>query len=363
MKQFYTLLLAFASTFAFAQITPPAELQSYYGNQITSTGLTLKGELITLTINNHTNELTYSEVWNASRVTDEDPNNSNNVLLIYGYDDPPFDGNVTTDRTRGKFDNGGNVGEWNREHVYPRSLGNPNLGSSGPGSDAQMLRPSDVQRNGQRGNQLFAEKSPGQYPNGESGNANGGWYPGDEWKGDCARIIMYMYLRYGDRCLPSAVGIGSNASTPDDMIDLFLQWNAEDPVEEGGIEDVRNSYHANTSNTYAQGNRNPFIDNPYLATVIWGGPAAQNRWSSLSVPEVQQEQIKMFPNPVNGNEVTIQSNFDISVEVYDILGKKVKSQNISSNQKRLNISGLSKGVYLVRLNSENGSITKKLIKQ
>nr|WP_321233186.1 endonuclease [uncultured Psychroserpens sp.] len=361
MKHIYFLITVLITTTAFAQLTPPNELQSYYGTQVNSTGLTLKNELINLTINNHTNLLSYSEVWDSSRITDEDPNNSSNVLLIYGYDDPPFDGDVTTDRTRGKFNNGGNVGDWNREHVYPRSLGNPNLGSTGPGADAHMLRPSDVQRNGARGNQPFADKSSGQFLNGESGDVNGGWYPGNEWKGDCARIIMYMYLHYGDRCLPSVVGIGSSASTPDDMIDLFLEWNAEDPVSD--IEIARNDYHGNTSNTYAQGNRNPFIDNPYLATVIWGGPDAQNRWESLSITEFEQEQIKMYPNPVNGDEVSIIANQDIIAEVYDVLGKKVTVQNISSNQSTLNVSGLSKGIYIVRLNSEKGSTTKKLVKQ
>ncbi|MFT4780377.1 MAG: endonuclease I [Psychroserpens sp.] len=362
MKHFYTLLFAFITSFAFAQLTPPTDLQSYYGSQVNATGLALKGELIDLTIDNHVNFLTYSQVWVASRITDVDPDNSDNVLLLYGYNDT--DGNVTTDRSRGKFDNGGDVGDWNREHVYPRSLANPSLVTNppGPGTDALMLRPSDVQRNGARGNQKFADKSSGQYPNGESGDANGGWYPGDEWKGDCARIIMYMYLHYGTQCLPSNVGIGSNASTPDDMIDLFLEWNAEDPVSD--IEITRNDWHGDASNgSLAQGNRNPFIDNPYLATVIWGGPNAQDRWENLSVTDFEQVTLKMYPNPANGNEVTIISNQELAAEVYDILGKRVKVQNITANQKKLNVSGLAKGIYIVRLSSENGIITKKLIKQ
>lgn len=362
MKQFYTLLFAFVTSFAFAQLTPPTDLQSYYGTQVNSTGLTLKTELIDLTVDKHVNFLTYSQVWVASRITDEDPDNTDNVLLLYGYNDS--DGNVTTDRTRDKFDNGGSVGDWNREHVYPRSLANPSLvtTSPGPGTDALMLRPSDVQRNGARGNQKFADKSSGQYPNGESGDANGGWYPGDEWKGDCARIIMYMYLHYGTQCLPSNVGIGSNASTPDDMIDLFLEWNAVDPVSD--IEITRNDWHGDASNgSLAQGNRNPFIDNPYLATVIWGGPDAEDRWENLSVSDYEQFTLKMFPNPVNGDEVTIISNKELVAEVYDILGKKITAQNITANQRKLNISGLAKGVYIVKLSSNNGSITKKLIKQ
>ena len=362
MKQFYTLLFAFITSFTFAQIVPPATLQSYYTSvDFNTTGVALKEDLEDVTIDKHVNFLSYGDVWDASQVTDLESAGSNNVLLLYGYNDT--DGEVTTDRTRNKFDNGGGVGDWNREHVYPKSRGNPNLGTSGPGSDAQMLRPSDVQRNGQRGSLLFADKTVGQFSNGESGATNGGWYPGDEWKGDCARIIMYMYLRYGDRCIPTNVGVGSSSATPDDMIDLFLKWNAEDPVVDGGLEDVRNTYHGNTDNDYAQGNRNPFIDNPYLATVIWGGPDAQNRWEDLSVVNVEKNDVKLFPNPVNGNEVTIISNKSIIAEVYDILGKKVKVQTITPEQKTLNISGLSKGIYLVRLNSEVGIQTKRLIKQ
>ncbi|WP_179352535.1 endonuclease [Winogradskyella vidalii] len=361
MKHIYFIFLTFVTSIVFAQLTPPAELTSYYtAVDFTSTGISLKNDLIEVTEDKHTNYLSYGDIWDASRITDIDPDNSNNVLLLYGYNDT--DGNVTSDRTRSKYDNGGSVGDWNREHVYPKSLGNPNLGTDGPGADAQMLRPSDVQRNGNRGNLLFADKNSGQFSNGESGSTNGGWYPGDEWKGDCARIIMYMYLRYGDRCLPSNVGYGSSNATPDDMIDLFLQWNAEDPVVEGGLEDVRNTYHGNTSNTYAQGNRNPFIDNPYLATVIWGGPEAQNRWSSLSVSDTQKDIVKIFPNPTSGNEITILSNQVITAEIYNILGKKIKVQSITPNQSKINISGLTKGVYLIKLNSENGIQTKRLIK-
>ena len=36
-------------------------------------------------------------------------------------------------------------GDWNREHTYAKSLGTPNLGTSGPGADAHHLRPSDVE--------------------------------------------------------------------------------------------------------------------------------------------------------------------------------------------------------------------------
>ncbi|QDO93980.1 T9SS type A sorting domain-containing protein [Formosa sediminum] len=278
MKHFYiSFLLLFTTLLGYAQLTPPDDLQAYYNTvNFTKTGLELKADLSAVTTAKHVKYLSYTpEVWEALKVTDLDPTNSDNVLLVYGYDDT--DGSTSTDRSRSKNNNGGSTGQWNREHIYPKSLGTPNLGESGPGSDALMLRPSDIARNSDRGNLKFADGT------GTSFQTTDGWYPGDEWKGDCARIIMYMYIRYGEQCLPSNVGFGSSANTPDEMIDLFLEWNVEDPVSD--FEKQRNAYHGDTSNTYAQGNRNPFIDNPYLATAIWGGDAAQNLWDGNTAEE------------------------------------------------------------------------------
>jgi endonuclease I/chitodextrinase len=244
-----------------------AQAESYYDDvDLNADGLNLKENLATKTINEHTNFLTYTPgVWEALKITDLNPSNNTEVLLVYGYS-----ASGTTARSRSKDDNSGDQGDWNREHTYPKSLGNPNLGSSGPGSDSHHLRPSDVTYNSNRGNLKFADGS------GNSGSVSGGWYPGDEWKGDIARMMMYMYIRYGEvRCLPTNVGVGSSANTPDAMIDLFLEWNVEDPVSD--FERQRNTYH-DSNQTYAQGNRNPFIDNAYLATRIWGGDAAIDSW-------------------------------------------------------------------------------------
>ena len=240
--------------------------EPYYNNvDITAEGIALKEKLATKTISSHTNLLVYTPgVWEALKVTDLNPENSSEVLLIYGYST-----SGTTARSRNKNENGGGQGDWNREHTYPKSLGNPALGSSGPGADSHHLRPSDVDYNSQRGNLKFVDGS------GNSGSSSGGWYPGDEWKGDAARMVMYMYLRYGDRCKPNVVGVGNSTSIQDDMIDLFLKWNVEDPVSD--FERQRNTYH-DSQQTYAQGNRNPFIDNAYLATRIWGGTPAEDSW-------------------------------------------------------------------------------------
>jgi len=269
MKKLLSVLFLLISSFLVAQ-------EAYY-NDVDKTlmGLDLKTALATKITTTHTNQLSYTPgVWEASKVTDINPSNTGQVILIYGWEDG-FDTDITNDKYRDQNlqDNGSNGAYvWNREHVYSKSLGNPNLGTSGPGADAHHLRPADRTRNTERSNLPFAAGS------GNSGkvNSNTAWYPGDEWKGDVARMMMYMYVRYGTVCLPSVVGVGDNNDTPDDMIDLFLQWNIEDPVSD--LEKVRNTFHENTANTYAQGNRNPFIDNPYLATRIWGGDDAQDLW-------------------------------------------------------------------------------------
>jgi len=262
MKKIVFMLIMGYSFISFGQVP------SYYSDvNLSLSGQSLKNELSTKVTNTQTNTLSYTPgVWNALKQSDLDPANSSRVILIYGFDDT--DGNTTTDRTRGVDNNGGGSTDWNREHVYPRSLGNPNLGSSGPGADAHHLRPSDVQRNSSRGSRRFADGS------GNSGTTSQGhWYPGDEFKGDVARMMMFMYIRYGNRCLPSNVGIGTAVAGDTNMIQLFLEWNAEDPVS--SLELQRNPIIENL-----QGNRNPFIDNPAFATQIWGGPQAEDRFGN-----------------------------------------------------------------------------------
>jgi endonuclease I/chitodextrinase len=230
---------------------------------LNQTGSALKDALAVKIINTHTTNLSYTPgVWDALKQTDLDPTDPTKVLLIYGWNDA--DSDITNDRSRDKDQNGGGSGVWNREHTYSKSLGTPNLGTTGVGADAHNLRPCDAQRNSSRSNRKFEDGS------GNSGaTAAGNWYPGDEWKGDVARMMMYMYLRYGNQTLPSGVAVGSTVPSDSNMVTLFLEWNAEDPVSD--LEKQRNPILQGL-----QGNRNPFIDNPAFATQIWGGPQAED---------------------------------------------------------------------------------------
>jgi endonuclease I/chitodextrinase len=339
-KQILFLSISLYSIFILAQ-------ESYYDDvNLNLTGISLKEALATKIITTHTNNLSYTPgIWNAVMVTDMNPIDNSEVLLIYGFENGS-DSNSTNDRERNINDNctsNSCVGLWNREHVYPTSLATPDLDQDGtngpPYADAHNLRPCDSQRNSSRGNKKFIAGS------GNSGPTGTGWYPGDEWKGDVARIIMYMYLRYDERTLPSNVGFGTNSDTPDDMIDLFLQWNADDPVST--IEKQRNPYHENTSNSDAQGNRNPFIDNPRLATRIWGGPEAEDIWGIYSNTDTEAPSVPSGLTVTNTTTYSIDlswsaSTDNIGVSSYDVY----VDGNLEASTSNINytITGLSSNI-------------------
>jgi endonuclease I/chitodextrinase len=288
------LTFLFLANIVFAQ-------QNYYNDvDLLLAGTELKEALAVKTIAAHTNILDYTsngpDTWDALKATDAfiSATVQGDVVLFYGWEDGS-DSDITNDYSRD--DRLQDIGDgdsfvWNREHVFPKSLANPPLDTDvpGPSTDAHHLRAADRTRNSTRNNRKYgrgtgtSKFSTDTFP-GLDGPNTSAWYPGDEWKGDAARMLMYMYIHYGSVCLPSDVGVGSNEFTEDEMIDLFLQWNVEDPVSD--IEIARNTYHENTTNGAAQGNRNPFIDNPYLATRIWGGNSAEDRWDYYKKTDIE----------------------------------------------------------------------------
>ncbi|PQJ82175.1 endonuclease [Polaribacter glomeratus] len=343
IKKLLFLIAITTCTFTFSQA------ESYYSDvNLNLTGADLKNALATKIITTHTKLLTYTPgVWEASKITDANVSNTSEVVLIYGWEDGT-DQDITNDRTRNNTLQDSGNGEsfrWNREHVFSKSLAIPSLETNDPGSgtDAHNLRPADRSRNSERNNFKFAPgtgnsgRSSVTY-NGPDGPNTRGWYPGDEWKGDVARIIMYMYLHYnGDgtsvsktQCTPNNVGVGSSEFTSDEMIDLFLQWNAEDPVS--AIEIARNTYHENTSNTYAQGNRNPFIDNPYLATRIWGGTSAEDRWGIYTTSDTEAPTSPTNVTLTNIGLTSMDVSWDTSSDNFGVTGYNVYVNDVLTAQ-------------------------------
>ena len=70
-----------------------------------------------------------------------------------------------------------------------------------------------------------------------------------------------------------------------------------------------------------------------------------------------------YPNPVKGNSLTVttSSTEAKTVNIFNVLGRKVFSQRFSSMNKTMDISGISSGVYIMKVSEGNNIATKKLI--
>lgn len=231
--------------------------ETYYADAIGRTGPDLEAALHTI-ISTGVTKLSYDEVWDALKDTDEDPANPAHVIELYTGD------------SIAKSNNGGGVDQWNREHVWAKSHGDFGT-ATGPGTDIHHLRPEDVTVNSDRGNLDFDDggtendEAPGNFADGDS------WEPRDAVKGDVARMIFFMSVRYegGDGFADLEVNDQvANGSAPHiGRLSTLLAWNAADPVD--GFEMRRNDV---IFERY-QFNRNPFVDHPEWANEIWGSAA------------------------------------------------------------------------------------------
>ncbi|MFI7237408.1 endonuclease I family protein [Streptomyces cyaneofuscatus] len=225
---------------------------TYYQDALGKTGPQLKAALHTI-IGDQT-KLSYSQVWNALKATDEDPANSSNVILLY------------TGRSQSKNDNGGNADQWNREHVWAKSHGDFGT-ATGPGTDIHHLRPEDVSVNSARGNKDFDNgggqlgEAPGNYTDGDS------FEPRDAVKGDVARMILYMAVRYEGNDsfadLEPNDQVNNGSAPKMGKLSVLKQWSQEDPPD--AFEKRRND----VIFEQFQHNRNPFIDHPEWVGAIW----------------------------------------------------------------------------------------------
>lgn len=222
----------------------------YYAGALNKEGQALKNALHDIISKQKV--LSYSNVWDAIKYTDEDPNNSSNVILFY------------SGKSSSKTNSGGNVGNWNREHTWAKSHGNFGT-SNGPGTDIHHLRPTDVQVNSSRGNLDFDNGgSPVAGCNGCLKDSDS-FEPPNRVKGDVARMLFYMATRYeaGDKVNLELNEKVNNGTAPyHGKLSVLLQWHKQDPVD--NYEKQRNN------RIYeVQGNRNPFIDHPEWVEMIW----------------------------------------------------------------------------------------------
>ena len=240
-------------------------------------------------------ERTYDQVKYDLRVTDEDPNNSNNIICLYtgwSYAKSAWDA--------------GSEG-WNREHVWSKSHGD--FGNLPPaGTDLHHLRPADISVNSTKSNRDF------DFGITEVIDASGPtdcyydtyvWEPRDTEKGDVARMIFYMATRYEGKNSEvdlEIVDYVNTAGTTNEpfygKLSTLLLWHASDPVDAWEIK--RN----NIIYTDYQNNRNPFIDHPEYVNLIWGStnPEPSNHVTSFSAGSPTSSSITLTWNDNDGGD-------------------------------------------------------------
>jgi endonuclease I len=209
-------------------------LSPYYNQAVGLYGDDLLLSLRTI-INSNTTMTSYEDATTMLATTDIDPNNPDNLILMYL--------GTSVDST---WDSGTT---WNREHVWPQSLLGVDAENSttNAASDLHNLKPADPGTNSSRGNKYF-----------DSTTGSLSYEPRDEVKGDIARILFYMEVMYDIYDLIN----GTPAVYQMAMLDTLVTWHDFDPVD---------TFESNRNDSIFgfQGNRNPFIDYPDFYQMIY----------------------------------------------------------------------------------------------
>jgi uncharacterized protein len=233
----------------------------YYQSATNKTGLALRAALHEI-INDH-HVIPYSsssfDTADALRILDQDPQNSTNVFLLYVQRSEPTNTFAL------------NTG-WNREHLWPNSYG---LNDREPAySDLFNLRAEDLTVNAERGNKYFDVSDtnsafyrfPAHAEALQCSTDSDSWEPPAHTKGDIARAMFYMDVRYeGDRANEPQLRLRDTIVPGPNMARLstLLRWHEADPVD--AAERRRNDL----IHQLYQFNRNPFVDHPEWVNLVF----------------------------------------------------------------------------------------------
>lgn len=295
MRKYISLIaLLLCVSFLWAEsITPKAQLPTFYSSLNNTSGTSLVTAVKDVCNVNTFSADSYSTVWTNFATTDVYPSDSTGKAgkLWDMYS------NVVWTCGQNQCGSYSAVGDcYNREHSMPKSwFGVGSNPSAGPGTDMHHMYPTDGQVNNQRNNYPFGECANGTYL--VDGNNRGlgrlglstltdftsvgtVWEPADQYKGDFARTYMYMLMKwcalnnttysftqdnqgYGAKTFNNTFTSVGNYGLTEYGVALLMKWHRQDPVSQKEID-------RNNAVQSVQGNRNPFIDYPYMAEYLWG---------------------------------------------------------------------------------------------
>lgn len=280
--------------------------------------------------------LSYSQVWTALTETDEDPSNSDNVILLYrGISIPKF--------SNGSGSQSNDQDNWNREHTWPKSHGFSSQ-SNEAYTDIHHLRPTDISVNSARGNLDFDNSDSPLNESPLNRVDSDSFEPRDAVKGDVARMAFYMDTRYNGadvtpdlQILDRLTSVGEPALG---RLCRLIEWHNSDPVD--AIEQNRND------RIYEfQGNRNPFIDHPEWVDMLFTADAC----TDTETPTDPTEPDPVEPDPVDpddGETGTPSNTGTVFISEYiegSSYNKALELYNPSSNDIDLATQGYTLGRF------------------
>ena len=271
-------------------VTPANELPTYYKDLQSKSGKSLF-DAVHVVAKEGYSSLGYSGLWTAYKTTDV----RDNGKIWDMYSDCSW--TVGSDQC-GSYKKECDC--YNREHSIPKSWFGGS--ESGPGCDIFHVVPTDGWVNNKRSNDAFGEVSSASYSydgaklgsaksititggNTIAGNTGASiscsgtvFEPRDEYKGDFARGYFGTMIKWagdyqafttgnGSMIFSSSYSTGAFGLTKYGVA-LLMKWHRQDPVSKKEID-------RNNGIQQTQGNRNPFIDYPYLAEYIWGEKAGE----------------------------------------------------------------------------------------
>jgi len=297
-------------------------IEEYYASAEGLTGDTLKTELHKI-IRGHKCYPYFSDstgVGEMIEILDEDPLKKENLILIYsGRSQQKEYTDWGADKDYLALYGNTHDNSWNREHIWPKSHGFPGIRDTAY-TDIHHLHPEDRSINGDRGTRDF---DWGGLPHREAVGCFSdfdSWEPRDEVKGDIARKLFYMAVRYegiNSEYNLELVDETNTSGTFLGRLSTLLEWHELDPVDDN--ERRRNELIYEKF----QHNRNPFIDHPEYVDSIWGRPN-QNLRINPYLADINFHEVKVGEqsapldyvisavNLVNPLTVTVPEDFLIS---------------------------------------------------
>ncbi|MBT03925.1 MAG: hypothetical protein CL836_07865 [Crocinitomicaceae bacterium] len=302
-----------------------------------------------------------TDTWDILQLSDQDPDNHDNMILIYtgrsqdkGYRDGS--GNYS------QYENGNGTqnNSWNREHVWPKSHGFPDEDDNAY-TDVHNLKPCDRSVNSSRGTKDYDFGGSQHSEATDCLTDSDSWEPPNSVKGDIARILFYMVVRYDpgfDHENNSFDLELVDYTTPNNNDPIFgklsslIQWHFDDPVDDFEI-------NRNEIVFGFQQNRNPFIDHPNLVNFLWGEYVGENWNENLSLNNTLNENLIIYPNPSSGILNFNKYLDNERIEIFSFKGIRVFDKIVaSSNSINLN---LDSGIYLMKISNNYRSLNTKLI--